>query len=173
VQPGHEWDWIDILKRTGLFTDVDRDGYACALSVDVRIPEPPAPVQLASPAANLSTQGHPPLERIVQQITAQLPASAQINVLQKHESLLKFEIRNIRGVILSNKNFWERLEVYLVRTPDLAANRSEITAIVDGYFASGIGDIPPTISSYESMEKSYYADLVTFVQIFFNKLRLN
>ena len=62
----------------------------------------------------------------------------------------------------------ERLEIYLVQLPASSpGSQPTIKAIVDGYFATGVGDSPPSLSAYQSMEQQYYADLVRFTGVFF------
>jgi hypothetical protein len=98
----------------------------------------------------------------------EFPTPAQVNLLQSGPSLLKLEVIGFRDRVLSGRRFWERLEIYLVQMPASSPDsQPKIRAIVDGYFATGVGDSPPSLSAYQGMEQQYYADLVRFTGIFF------
>jgi hypothetical protein len=171
VDEGHEWFWVDALQGSGLFDSVDRRGYSCPESVDATLGVSHPQTTLASPAVSVGATGSQPLQAALDYIRASFPDPAQVNLLQSGPSLLKLEVIGFRDRVLSGRRFWERLEIYLVQLPPATpGSLPPIMAIVDGYFATGVGDNQPSLSAYQSMEQQYYADLVRFTGVFFTKL---
>jgi hypothetical protein len=164
VPVGREWGWVDILQASGLFTHVERDDYSCLKSVDTvfGIGHPdialPAPTVTIPPAADL--------EDVVAILKKKYPRPSVVRVIERHQNLVKVEISGLRGSVLSEHNYWERLEIHLV-----LLKPGEAEAMVEGSYATGIGDVPPATSAYESMEKEYYSDLLKFTKITFANLQ--
>ena len=126
---------------------------------------------MASPAVSVGATGPQPLPAALNYIQASFPNPAQVNLLESGPSHLKLEVIGFKDRVLSGRRFWERLEIYLVQLPPAPpGSQPPIMAIVDGYFATGVGDNQPSLSAYQSMEQQYYADLVRFTGIFFTKL---
>jgi len=170
VNEGHEWFWIDILESSGLFDSVARRGYTCPQSVDTTVGLLHPQTTLASPTANVGAiaAGMPPLQEAFNHIAAKFPNPAQVNVMQSGPNLLKLEVIDFKDRVLPGRGFWERLEIYLVQLqPSSPDSEVSIAAIVDGYFATGVGDNPPALSAYQSMEQQYYVELIRFTKIFF------
>ncbi len=168
VDEGHEWFWVDALQSSGLFDSIDRHGYSCPELVDATVGLSHPRTTLASPAITVGATGPDPLEAALDHIRASFPNPAQVNLLQSSPNLLKLEVIGFRDRVLLGRRFWERLEIYLVQLPPSSpGSQSPIKAIVDGYFATGVGDNPPALSAYQSMEQQYYADLVRFTGAFF------
>jgi hypothetical protein len=171
VDEGHEWFWVDALRSSGLFDSVDRRGYSCPESVDAIVGVSHPQTTLASPAVSVGATGPQPLQAALNYIQASFPNPAQVNLLESGPSHLKLEVIGFKDRVLSGRRFWERLEIYLVQLPPAPpGSQPPIMAIVDGYFATGVGDNQPSLSAYQSMEQQYYADLVRFTGIFFTKL---
>ncbi len=63
-------------------------------------------------------------------------------------------------------NYWERLEIHLV-----LIKPGEIEAMVEGSYATGVGDSPPATSAYQSMEKDYFSDISRFTKLTFANLQ--
>jgi len=80
--------------------------------------------------------------------------------------LPNFALSGLRGDVLSGHNYWERLHIHLALVEPSVAE-----AMVEGYYAPGIGATPPATSAYESMEKDYYEDLIRFTNRTFANLQ--
>jgi hypothetical protein len=168
VDEGHEWFWVDALQSSRLFDSIDRRGYSCPESVDATVGLSHPQMTLMSPAAPVGATGQDTLQAALDHIRMSFPTPAQVNLLQSGQSLLKLEVIGFRDRVLTGRRFWERLEIYLVQLPASSpGSQPTIKAIVDGYFATGVGDSPPSLSAYQSMEQQYYADLVRFTGVFF------
>jgi hypothetical protein len=171
VDEGHEWFWVDALQSSGLFDSVDRRGYSCPESVDAIVGVSHPQTTLASPAFSVGATGPQPLQAALDYIRASFPSPAQVNLLESGPSHLKLELIGFKDRVLSGRRFWERLEIHLVQlAPSSTGSQPPVMAIVDGYFATGVGDNQPSLSAYQSMEQQYYADLVRFTGILFTKL---
>jgi hypothetical protein len=171
VEEGHEWFWVDALQSSGIFDSIDRRGYACPESVDATVGLSHPQTTVASPAVPVEATGPDPLQVALDHIRTSFPVPAQVNIMQSGPSLLKLEVIGFRDRILVGRRFWERLEIYLVQLPPYSpGSEPPIKAIVDGYFATGVGDNAPSLSAYQSMEQQYYADLVRFTGVFFTGL---
>jgi hypothetical protein len=94
------------------------------------------------------------------------PRPFEVRVLERHQNLVKVEINGLRGHVLSGRNYWERLEIYLVHLKP-----GEAKVIVEGQYAPGMGSSPPASSAYESMEKDYYQDLLRYTKLTFANLQ--
>lgn len=166
VPVGREWDWVDLLKASGLFTHVGREDYYCPKSVSTEIefgighPDIPLP----APTANIPPGAD--LEDVVVNLKKKYPKPSEVKVVERHQNLFKVEINGLRGSVLNGHNYWERLEIHLI-----LLKPGEAEAMVEGSYAPGIGDSPPATSAYESMEKEYYSDLLRFTKITFANLQ--
>lgn len=156
------------VAKQQLFNSIDRRGYPCPELVDTTVGLSHPQMTLMSPAVPVGATGQDTLQAALDHIRASFPTPAQVNLLQSGPSLLKLEVIGFRDRVLSGRRFWERLEIYLVQLPASSpGSQPTIKAIVDGYFATGVGDSPPSLSAYQSMEQQYYADLVRFTGVFF------
>ena len=93
------------------------------------------------------------------------PKPFEVKVLERHQNLVKVEIDGLRGSVLNGHNYWERLEIHLV-----LLKPGEAEAMVEGYYAPGIGAAQPATSAYESMEKDFYPDQLRFTKLTFANL---
>jgi hypothetical protein len=164
VPVGREWFWVDILQATGLFTHVAREDYYCPKSVDTEFGIGHPNIALQAPTTNIPRGAD--LEDVVVILKKKYQKPSEVKVVERHQNLFKVEINGLRGSVLSGHKYWERLEIHLV-----LLKPGEAAAMVEGYYAPGIGDSPPATSAYESMEKEYYSDLLRFTKITFANLQ--
>ncbi|MGH6841284.1 MAG: hypothetical protein ACREDV_04215, partial [Methylocella sp.] len=164
VPSGREWFWVDILQASGVFTHVAREDYYCQKSVDTVFGIGHPDITFPAPTANIPPGAD--LEDVVVNLKKKYPKPSEVKVVERHQNLFKIEINGLRGSVLIGHNYWERLEIHLV-----LLKSGEAAAMVEGSFAPGIGDSPPTTSAYESMEKEYYADLTRYTKLTFANLQ--
>jgi hypothetical protein len=164
VPVGREWDWVDILQASGLFTHVGREDYSCLKSVDTEFGIGHPDIGLPAPTANIPPGAD--LEDVVAILKKKYPKPSEVRVIERHQNLVKVEISGLRGSVLSGHNYWERLEIHLI-----LLKPGEAEAMVEGSYAPGIGDSPPATSAYESMEKEYYSDVLRYTKITFANLQ--
>jgi subtilisin family serine protease len=164
VPIGQEWFWVDVLRASGVFTRAERDDYYCAKSIDTQLPlgDEHPDVSLAAPTANVRPGAD--LQSVIDLLKKKYP---QIQVFKpQYKNLAKIEIDGLRGDVLKGHNYWERLQIHLVLVKPGVAE-----AMVEGYYAPGVGRSPPATSAYESMEKDYSEDLSRFTKLTFANLQ--
>jgi hypothetical protein len=152
------------LRTSGVFTNVERDDYYCTKSVessiDIGVGHPD--VSLAMPTANIRPEGD--LQSVIDILEKKYPKHVQVT--ERYQNLVIIEIDGLRGSVLNGYNYWERLKIHLV-----LAEPGMAEAMVEGYYAPGMGTSPPVTSAYESMEKDYYQDLSRFTKLTFANLQ--
>jgi subtilisin family serine protease len=164
VPVGQEWFWVDVLQASGLFTHVGREDYFCTKSVDTEFGIGHPDIGLSAPTANIPPAAD--FEDVVSILKKKYPRPSEVKVIERHQNFVKVEIDGLRGSVLSGHNYWERLEIHLI-----LLKPGEGEAMVEGYYAPGIGASPPATSAYESMEKEYYADLTRYTKLTFANLQ--
>ncbi|SRR6266436_6097971 len=90
---------------------------------------------------------------------------ATVNVIKRGDHFIELSIDKMKGQVIKEPHFWERLDIYVV----FFQTQKEARLYVDddGYFATGIGSRPPPDESYSNMGRSYdwelrrYADAMT------------
>jgi hypothetical protein len=164
VPAGQEWVWVDILQGSGLFTQVGREDYYCTKSVGTEFGIAHPDVALPSPTTKIPPADD--LEDVVAVLKKKYPKPSEVKVIERHPNLIRVEIDGLHGKVLSGYNYWEKLDIHIV-----LLKPGDGEAIVEGYYAPGIGDSPPATSAYESMEKEYYADLTRFTRTTFANLQ--
>lgn len=164
VPVGQEWFWVDVLQACGLFTHVGREDYFCTKSVDTEFGIGHPDIGLSAPTANIPPAAD--FEDVVSILKKKYPRPSEVKVIERHQNFVKVEIDGLRGSVLSGHNYWERLEIHLI-----LLKPGEGEAMVEGYYAPGIGASPPASSAYESMEKEYYADLTRYTKLTFANLQ--
>ncbi|MGH6835063.1 MAG: S8 family peptidase [Methylocella sp.] len=166
VPVGQEWFWLDILQGSGLFAHVEREDYFCPKSFDaiIDISGVHPDVSLAVPAANIPRADD--LEDVVALLKAKYPKPTEVRVTDRNQRVLKVVVNGLRGSVLIGHNYWERLEIHLV-----LIKPGEIEAMVEGSYATGIGDSPPATSAYRSMEKDYLSDISWYTKVTFANLQ--
>jgi Subtilase family len=164
VPVGQEWFWVDVLRASGVFTHAERDDYYCPKSFDAQVPigDEHPDVSLTTPTTSIRPQGG--LQSVIGLLKQEYPN--QIQITEQYKNLAIIEIDGLRGKVLSGHNYWERLQIHLVLVEPGVAE-----AMVEGYYAPGIGASPPATSAYESMEKDYYEDLIRFTKRTFANLQ--
>jgi hypothetical protein len=165
VPAGQEWFWVDVLQGSGLFTHVGREDYYCPKSVDTTVDIIVHPdVSPAVPATRIPRADD--LDGVVALLKAKYPTPTEIRVTDRNQRVLKVEVNGLRGSVLIGHNYWERLEIHLV-----LIKPGEIEAMVEGSYATGIGDSPPATSAYQSMEKDYLSDISRYTKMTFANLQ--
>ncbi len=112
VPVGREWEWVDILQASGLFTHVGREDYSCLKSVDTEFGIGHPDIALPAPTVNI-----PPgddLEDVVAILKKKYPKPSEVKVVERHQNLFKVEINGLRGSVLIGHNYWERLVIHLI-----------------------------------------------------------
>jgi subtilisin family serine protease len=164
VPVGQEGFWVDILQASGLFTNVKREDYYCPKSVDTEFGIGHPDIALPAPTANIPRADD--LEDVVALLKAKYPKPTVIRVTDRNQRVLKVEVNGLRGSVLIGHNYWERLEIHLV-----LIKPGEIEAMVEGSYATGVGDSPPATSAYQSMEKDYLSDISRYTKVTFANLQ--
>lgn len=164
VPVGQEWFWVDVMQASGIFTHVGREDYFCTKSVDTEFGIGHPDIGLSAPTANIPPAAD--FEDVVSILKKKYPRPSEVKVIERHQNFVKVEIDGLRGSVLSGHNYWERLEIHLI-----LLKPGEGEAMVEGYYAPGIGASPPATSAYESMEKEYYADLTRYTKLTFANLQ--
>jgi hypothetical protein len=163
VPVGQEWFWVDVLQASGIFTHIGREDYFCTKSVDTEFGIGHPDIGLSAPTANIPPAAD--FEDVVSILKKKYPRPSEVKVIERHQNFVKVEIDGLRGSVLSRHNYWERLEIHLI-----LLKPGEGEAMVEGYYAPGIGASPPATSAHESMEKEYYADLTRYTKLTFANL---
>jgi hypothetical protein len=90
---------------------------------------------------------------------------ATVNVIKRGDHFIELSIDKMKGRVISEPHFWERLDIYVVFF--YTKNEAKLYVDYDGYFATGIGSRPPPDESYSNMSERYgrelsrYADMTT------------
>jgi hypothetical protein len=168
VPEGHEKFWEMVLK--------DRANHDIVWRVEQprrRLPADDAAgphTQVAWRLTNPSNTSSVPLAemldaKINQYFHDHYAGIATVNVIKRGDHFIELFIDKMKGQVIKEPHFWERLDIYVV----FLYTRKEARLYVDydGYFATGIGSKPPPDKSYSDMSEGYswdlsrYADLTT------------
>jgi hypothetical protein len=92
--------------------------------------------------------------------------NAQLTVLDKNENEVEVVVRGLRGEVLRKSKAWERLWLYTVASTkqESGSRAMNLTFILEGYTASGVGDYPPDSAFTTSMEPENSKALFEYVK---------
>ena len=122
--------------------------------------------RLRSPFARLSVALAEMLDaKIDQYFRDSYAGIVTVNVIKRGDHFIELSIDKMKGQVIREPHFWERLEIYVVFF--YTQNRAKLYVDYDGYFATGIGSKSPPDESYSNMSEHYdrelsrYADMTT------------
>lgn len=158
VPEGHEQFWIAVLQdfaNSSIVESVsDRDAAAATHN------------QVAWPLNSVLVSSTEMLDaKINQYFRDKYARIATVNVIKGGDHSIELSIDKMKGQVIKERHFWERLDIYVVFF--YTGNEARLYVDYDGYFATGIGSRPPPDESYSSMSKRYdgelsrYADMTT------------
>ena len=82
---------------------------------------------------------------------------------------IEFKVENLRGVIVPNERFWERLQGTLTLVPE--GDALLLRLHMDGRFAVGLGDRRPSDGEFQDMEPRYAERLTYYAKELLTELQ--
>jgi len=159
VGQASDWrhDWADLHRHTSA---------AAKTQTRLELHFMKSPSSPSSPLATASVSFTQMLDAKIDQYFRDNYASiATVNVIKRGDNFIELSIDKMKGKVINEPQFWERLDIYLVFFQE--GNGAMLHVVYDGYFATGIGSKPPPDESYSNMSKQYdrelslYADITT------------
>jgi hypothetical protein len=96
-------------------------------------------------------------------LQTEFPKEARMDFLGEGDDTADLVVRGIKNLVIAGGEFWERLEISIVRIPQTTGFGSvTIRLFVDGTVASGIGNYPPDTQFTTHMEPKYAKSLAGF-----------
>lgn len=159
VPPGHECEWIAILGRSPRYVRHVRLQPFKMVSVpsETRRIDP-----YWGPAPAGRMRGLSPPDLLLKDTNAFLAHryrhKGEVRTTRASQHFRLFQVRKLRGEVLSGFSYWEQLELHTV-----VSEGNIIHLIVDGYYSSGVGENAPADEAYEHMDRKYYKQLSDYV----------
>lgn len=84
----------------------------------------------------------------------------EVAVAQQRGNTLELTVRSLRGQVIKGNRYWERLQIFLVATPE--GRKLRLNMAIDGQFCAGLTAPPDT--AYRDMEPQHSGSLLGYAK---------
>ena len=168
IKQGIEEPWKQVLQNHPLMQKVIRR------TIDIPNTKHIQTRQLELPKLKIQTQqdGKTLQNKVLKYLEQYaLDNQGKFKLLNKQGSLLELQISEMRGKVISHRNFWENLNLTVILIP--AMGSLEIIFISEIEYASGMGQRAPASTAYLSLEKENPAELDSYSKQLLSALQIH
>jgi hypothetical protein len=163
VPIGAEEFWVQVLKQHPLVKEVGFVPYLTA-SVDQFVTRDLNKHMPFVSASGGSFRGGSLRDILLSSLQQKYKAkNVHLRVLESDDNRLKIQVRDLRGEVISQSNYWEQID-QLVVVFFVVENKLKMDLLLDGSYAATLGDHPPTDDAFSSFEPKYYREAQNYLQ---------
>lgn len=152
VGEGQERFWMALLARLPFVRQVEPNAVrSIGASLALSGWSAPAPAASGNAPAVTADLAHRLRAFVRDRFTA-----AEARLIPLGSNLQRVEISGIKGEVIRQQSFWEKIVMHLVLEP---VQPPRLHVMLEGWFAPGIGSRPPEQDAYRSMQPQYTESL--------------
>jgi hypothetical protein len=172
VPAGHVGFWLKIFSMTPIVESSSEFKETASLKretsviLDAPDPEPLPPWRIVESAGSVEQVR----TKVTQFLRGLYQAGPGFHQLDCRSDCVHVTADQLKGVVIPSSGLWESVDIYVVITK--GESRVNVLMIVDGYYATGVGSRPPSLSSYGSMELQYPREISQYADQLLGQLTM-